>query len=271
MRINLCVPTRGKPDHLADYVGETAAKAELPNTRIVVGWDNDDPASQQAPELRRVFHSVSDREDALGAKYNRCAAAYDADLYVMGVDDVAIATPGWDRILAEIASEASDGIVFIYFGREPHGEDLPSMIAVSKRVIHIVGFCPPFFPFWWNNTWVDEIARLCGRVVYAPIRTRYPTEFPEPARRDVAYWARFFEATRGMRVEAADKLTAASDDSPLRRRQIGNLRPQLMEQFKARDRFCVTRPLPPWWNVSTPRLMTAIAACARRPMVSCKP
>jgi hypothetical protein len=235
MRINLCVPTRGKPGHLADFVGETAGRAVLPDTRIVVGWDNDDDAAQVPPALPpNVQHSFADREDALGAKYNRIAAAYDADLYVMGVDDVAIATPGWDRILAEIAGEARDGIAFIYFGREPHGEDLPSMIAVTKRAVEIAGFCPPYFPFWWNNTWVDEIAQMCGRVVRAPIETRYPTVFPEPARRDVAYWARFFEATRPFREQAAGRLIAASDDTPLRKRQLAELRAPLIAHLKAR-------------------------------------
>jgi hypothetical protein len=238
VRVNLCVPTRGKPTHLAEFVGETAGNAMLPDTRIVIGCDDDDAPLFAPPGLvdntDQIIWSVAPREDALGAKYNRCAAAYDADLYVMGVDDVAIATPGWDRILAEIAGEAPDGIAFIYFGREPHGEDLPSMIAVTKRAIEIVGFCPPFFPFWWNNTWVDEIAQMCGRVVRAPIETRYPTEFPEPARRDVAYWARFFEATRVLREQAADRLIAASDDSNLRRRQLAELRAPLLEQLAAR-------------------------------------
>lgn len=238
MRVNLCVPTRGKPDHLVDFVGETIANTVLPDTRVVVGSDDDDCSftPKSLADTDRIIWSVAPREDALGAKYNRCAKAYPADVYVMGVDDVAIATPGWDSILAEIAAEATDGIAFIYFGSEPHGEDLPSMIAVTKRVVEIAGFCPPFFPFWWNNTWVDEIAQMCARVVRAPIETRYPTEFPEPARRDVAYWARFFEATRVLRIEAAHRLMKATDDSPLRRRQIAGMQPLLLELLQIRGR-----------------------------------
>lgn len=210
MRINLCTPTRGKPDQLREFVSETLANAVLDQTRIVIGFDGDDDTSTEAYwiGLDKVIVSVAPREDALGAKYNRCAAAYDADLYVMGLDDVAISTKGWDAKLIAASNVFHDGIGLVYFGKEPHGESLPSMMAATKRLVDLMGyFVVPYFPFWWGNTWLDEIGHMIGRIVQADdIETRYPTEFDKPQRRDILFWAEFFDRTRHMREGIADRI-----------------------------------------------------------------
>lgn len=214
MKINVCVPTRGKKQYLAEYLGETLRNIAMPDTLAIVGCDSDDELPPLRPSRHMVL-SVEPREDSLGAKYNRCARAYDADLYVLSMDDVAISTKGWDEILAKYAAFFKDGIGYLYIGREIHGERLPSMLAVTRRVVDLIGFCPEYFPFWWNNTWIDEIATLVQRIVPVPIETRYPLGvLPEPPRRDVNFWAQFFDETRPMRVEQAYTLIQAMDDGP---------------------------------------------------------
>lgn len=223
MKINVCVPTRGKLAYLNDFVAETARNAVLPGTRVVVGFDTDDPlqSTPSAPffDDPRMIRSTAPREDSLGAKYNRCAKAYDADIYVMSMDDVAIATKGWDELLAKRFEVFNDGIGYVYFGREANGEALPAMMAVSRKVVDLVGFCPEIFPFWFNNSWVNEVATFIGgygqRVLGSPIAVRYPAGvLPEPPRRDVSFWAQVFELTRPMRIEQANRLIAATDHGP---------------------------------------------------------
>lgn len=241
MRINLCTPTRGKRDSVLNFVGESISHSVLDSTRVVLGFDDDIPEACLVIS-DKIAISMAKREDSLGAKYNRCADYYPADLYIMGVDDVAIATPGWDRILAETAEVFTDGIGFIYFGKEPHGEDFPSMIVVTERAVDLIGFfCPPYFPFWWNNTWIDEIAQLCGRIVDLRLTdgiiTRYPKdgEWHEPARRDIIFWAEFFDVTRPLRIETAQRIIAASDTPDWRKRQMRDWQPQLLAWLLKRN------------------------------------
>lgn len=239
MRISVCVPTRAKTAYIGEYPVETAKNCTLPDTRIVLGFDHDDPLRPQggAPlfDNPRIIVSVEQREDALGAKYNRCARAYDADLYVMSMDDVSISTKGWDEVLAKHAGLFKDGIGYLYIGREANGEYLPSMIAVTRKVVDLIGFCPEFFPFWWNNMWVNEVATLIGgsghRIIGVPVETRYPKgPLPEPPRRDVNFWAQFFDHTRTMRVEQAMKLIEAMDDGPTAKAVLkAAMRPRLQE------------------------------------------
>lgn len=222
-RINVCVPTRSKLAYLGEYVAETARNALLPGTKVVVGFDFDDPlqATPSAPlfDNPKIIRSTAPREDSLGAKYNRCAKAYDADIYVLAVDDVAIATKGWDEALAKSFELFKDGIGYVYFGKEKNGEALPAMMAVSRKVVDTVGFCPEIFPFWFNNSWINEVACLIGgygqRVLASPIQVRYPEgELPEPPRRDVSFWAKVFDLTRPQRVQQALKLIEATDHGP---------------------------------------------------------
>lgn len=218
MIINVAVPTRGKPAYVAEFPLETIRSARMPATRVVIGYDDDDPqpAYHAHPQ---IINSTAQREDSLGAKFNRCAGHYPADLYVLSMDDVAISTPGWDEILAAQASLFRDGIGYVYFGREINGERLPSMMAVTRRVVDLIGFCPEYFPFWFNNVWIDEVANLVGgygrRVLPAAIDVRYPSgTLPEPPRRDVRFWGQFLDASRPLRLAQADKLIDAMDDGP---------------------------------------------------------
>ena len=76
MKINFCCPTRSKPDILEDFLLETVRNCRLPDTQVVVGIDADEePLYERFFPHPRLIKSVAPREDSLGAKFNRCAAA----------------------------------------------------------------------------------------------------------------------------------------------------------------------------------------------------
>lgn len=214
-RIAVCIPTRGKPAYLERFLEMSASNCVLKNTQFVIAMDHDDTDAvlyRIDKTYGRTRISVADREDSLGAKYNRCTHLVpDVDLYVMGLDDVGIATKGWDAMLASAAAKAPHGVGAFHFGAEPHGEYLPSFIAWTKKVCELAdGFCPEIFPFWWNNTWNYEIAELAGIITELPlIKSAYPETFPAPARTDILYWARVFDELRPVRVGIAKRVYAA--------------------------------------------------------------
>ena len=237
MKINFCCPTRSKPDILEDFLLETVRNCRLPDTQVVVGIDADEePLYERFFPHPRLIKSVAPREDSLGAKFNRCAAALDADIYVMGVDDLGIALPGWDYTVAELAKLFNDGIGMVTFGQQWNEPGLPAFQCVTRRFVELNGFfMAPYFPYWWHDTWSLELGELTGRMIHFPADIRYPDKAPPWARRDLVFWANFFDHTRALRCEAADRILQASDEAPWRRYDLLARRPAVMEFGRERN------------------------------------
>ena len=206
MSVSLVIPSRGRPELLGQAVNAALSNATLDTTRIVVGLDTDDETTARIELPIGVIRSIAEREDSLGAKYNRCQRAHRADLYVLGSDDVAMITPGWDAKLDECAKIFPDQIGAIYFS------DMPGVFqagqAVTHRLVVLMGYlCQPYTPFWWHDTWLDEIAQMIGRIVKPSPDVRMEAIGPiakSRGLREIAYWAKFFDNTRPQRREIAD-------------------------------------------------------------------
>ncbi len=240
MRVNVCVPTRGKADYLVEYLSKSLANSVLPDTRFVIGFDEDDPtaigALNRLPRSEKIIGSIEPREDSLGAKYNRCAAVYDADLYVMAVDDTAIVTPGWDELAACAARTFTDGIGCVYLGYDPGEPGLPACQAITRGFMDIVGhLCVPHYPYWWGNTALDEIAQLCGRIHWVNVELTAPKKWPATRKRDLAFWAWVFDATRHLRLYAATQIMLKNNDPPWRKKVQVEVRPDLIRSFENRN------------------------------------
>ena len=131
MALTVCLPTLGRPESLKVAITSLLKTSILDDTRIVIGFNKDD-ATRDIQAVEKTIISVEDREDSLGAKYNRCAKAAPADLYVAWADDCITQTQGWDKILTDAAALYPDKCGSIYFGiRE--GSTLPIGWAVTNR------------------------------------------------------------------------------------------------------------------------------------------
>lgn len=238
MSVSLCIASRGRPAMLADTIHLQLRHAVRADTRIVVALDRDDVLVEGAVLNfdHRVLSSVAAREDSLGAKYNRCAAQYRADVYALGSDDVVFPTPGWDQKLQDAAELFTDGLGLIYFGKIP-GVFQPG-IAITQRLIDAMGyFCVPYFPYWWHDTWPDEIGHMIGRIVHADVAVECRQGMQGTSRgvRDIAYWARFFDETRPLRRAIAERVIAQSDDAPWRKRQLRQRMPDMEQALAQRN------------------------------------
>src|SRR5579859_251294 len=225
MKIVCLIPTRGRK-----VVWKTAREmmehATLADTRIVVGLDADDrvdPVFDSTKGMRQTISSISEREDTLGAKLNRMwLDAPGADLYVYGHDSMPYLDHGWDEKLAAIASlfEQTPG----YIGIGPNRGTLNNFgaYAMTASFINAVGyFAPSGFPFWWVDTWVNEIAILAGvRVLVCPLQIG--DYRPQPPKtnglREVMFWATAFDRLRPERIAAARDVIFKADD--LKWRQV---------------------------------------------------
>jgi hypothetical protein len=114
------------------------------------------------------------------------------------------------------AAASFDGIGAIFFGkRHMHPIELAPAFAFTRGWVDAFGyFMPEHFPFWWHDTWVDELARMTGRFTWADIgwekhgASESTSQHKTTRMREVSWWARFFDETRVLREEQArDVLT----------------------------------------------------------------
>jgi len=217
-RIALCIASRGNPRSLFETLRSILPRCALPATTAVIGLDADDPDLPSAQAViealgsERIVVSVAPRADAIGAVYNRCAAAVEADLYINGADDFRILTSGWDAILAHEAGVFRDNIGMIGFGQPPVPSVLPSVEATTRGLIQKMGyFLQDYTPYWWMDTWLYEIATMIGRNHYVPIEVELMELNRTRGLREVNYWARFFDEMRVHRRAIAERIISSPD------------------------------------------------------------
>ena len=217
-RIALCIASRGNPRSLFETLHANLRGCALPETKAVVGLDEDDPTLPDARTLldalgaERIIVSIAPRADTIGAVYNRCAAAIDAGLYLNWVDDGKFVTPGWDAQLSVAARNYPDGIGMIGFGEMPIPSWLPAGEATTRGLIDKMGYyIQDHTPYWWMDTWLCEIAVMIGRFQSVPLGIEFVGQRQTRGLRELLYWARFFDEMRVHRRATAEAILASPD------------------------------------------------------------
>lgn len=210
LSLTLCIASRGRPLDLLRVIEETDRRIANPyNTIISVALDKDDDSIPVVLPVTRshLVWSVAAREDSLGEKYNRCAENARADVYVLGADDNVFVTDGWDDLIRARMMEFSDSFGFVYFGRLDG--TLPTQMAIPSQLIEAQGaLFPTYWPFWFHDTWTDEIAHKTGRILWADIAVEEINDRGKSrGLRDVKFWTELFEATRSEREFTGEMLS----------------------------------------------------------------
>ena len=228
MKVAVCIASRGRPELLSRTLTQLTAGRVLPDTFLAVGVDKDDPSSLlHMPQYHgSAGFSVEDREDSLGAKYNRIQQSCSpADLCVLWADDIVMPDRGWDAKLAKAAETLSDQCGVVFFGHIP-GVLQPG-IAVTQRMIDEIGFfCPTEFPYWWSDTFWLELASMTGREVNADVAVDLMNDIKGASRgvREILFWAELWDAMRPQRVATAKRIIERGSEPFLRKqRLIANL------------------------------------------------
>jgi hypothetical protein len=198
MSLSILLTARSRPELLRWTVETTVPNIREPDTRLVIAIDADDTRETIATawdlgKYPGVDVSVLPREDTLGAKVNRILTIAPADVYLHMVDYRPHLTPGFDTKIIEAANLFPDGIGAVY----SHMANLsfPEINAVTTGLVQKMGyFYPPYFPYWFVDHWLDDIARLIGRIAVADVQTDGTRRPGTGDRRDVAWWATFYDA-----------------------------------------------------------------------------
>jgi hypothetical protein len=208
--INLC--TRNRHDLFPDTVQRTLAMIKNPRTRLIVAIDADDMDSVKAandlPSHPQLEVSISQREDSLGGKYNRILQPKGSDiLYLAMVDYSPLLIPGFDDKFLHAASVFPDGIGVVYGPLA--NMSFPCLQAITQGLVDIQGYWyPECYPYWFVDHELQDIAKMIGRVAYAPCSADFVTRRqPNTIElRDVYFWSTYFDMRYLRRRELALKI-----------------------------------------------------------------
>jgi hypothetical protein len=209
-RIALLMPTRNRPASLVRALKSIRDLAEDPDrVVVVVGVDEDDKGTRAAdwPAMGRVEVRciAGPRMLTLGHLWNKLAQnATGCDILAMSVDDYVMATPGWDTAYRQAVALMPGGLG-VAWPQDPLHPDKCIHPVITRALMERMGFfVPPWFPFWFQDTWLEEVGvfSACG------LRMTARVEAPDgrgvtQGMRDLPFWTHFFEVLRPIRRQLA--------------------------------------------------------------------
>lgn len=212
MSLTIALATRGRPALLGKTLARTLSHISRPDTRFVILADADDAKTIEMSkgDWGRVVWSIEEREDSVGAKFNRVLSIAPANVYMVMVDYVAYVTPGFDQKVLDAASVFPDDIGVVY--NHLANLSFPFMNAVTKGYVEKTGsIYPEHFPYWFVDHWLDDIGRMIGRIAFADVQAKADFKPPTQGHREPAFWATLYDALTLERRKIARSIIDSPD------------------------------------------------------------
>jgi hypothetical protein len=230
--------TRGRHKIIVETVKRTLPNIVRADTTFMLLVDDDDQptidALQQFAEHPNVLISVKPREDTRGEKYDRALTEAPADVYLPSCDYAPIMTRGFDQLILDAAAIFPDGIGVVY--TEMANATFPAYQGVTAKLVEKIGYIyPPWFPFWFIDHWMDDLAKLIDRISYAPVAVDGTSLKPNKTigLRDLEFWTWFFDAGRLARRKQAHDIINGEDFQETEWRKALLLRNHPLIEFRS--------------------------------------
>ena len=240
--ISVLIPERGRPLMLFRLIRSLFDTAgEDKGFEVLVAIDEDDPEWATMDEKYEasdglVRYFVWPRPKTLGEKLNMLAAQAKGGITWFIANDYVMLTHGWPQIMRDAVAALPNGIG-VPFPKDSLHPDHASFPIISRKMIEAGGmFAPPWFPYWYVDTWWDEVGLLLGVRPEIAVEVSAPEGRGKPqGLKDVTFWATFFDRMRRYRVRDARGLAqiAWGKDSA-RTREVD-------EMIPSREAFCAAR------------------------------
>ncbi len=165
--ISILCPTRGRP-MMVRRMMNSVRDTQAGEVEIILYFDNDDPARYGSYAQADVIMSG---EGTVGQHWNKMADVAQGDILMMGNDDFLYQTPGWDKIVTEAVQAKFPDEIYVAWTDDGSGkaQDRCAVPIVSKKWVETLGyFCPPGFKFFYNDTWIWNLAQRLDRELYIP-------------------------------------------------------------------------------------------------------
>ncbi len=223
--LTLLLPTRGRPQMLGevfDSIEQTAAQKAKVAVWLYI--DHDDQPTLDAIRGGQfdkyafgIHWLVGGRTASLGELHNRTwqASTSGSGIFMLHADDTSFVTPGWDDIIRNAFNQYPDRILVAH----PHDPELHEptfqMILSAEWMAATGYFSTAYFPFWFDDVWLDQIGQMLGRRAQLPIKLGLIGGKGKTMRmRNMAFWTSFYNHTLAERVQTAAKLRAVIYPQP---------------------------------------------------------
>ncbi len=222
MKLTIGIATRGRPELVSMTVRRTIENVREQDTRVIVLADHDDMAVAAIVgeiESHGATLHIDQREDSVGAKWNRLTRLAPADVYLAMVDYSPEITPGFDTKILRAAQVFPDGIGCVY--NHMANLSFPCYQAPTARMVEIMGgIYPTCFPYWFVDHWLDDLCRMTGRYVFADVAVDYSKQPGTQDFREPLLWAALYDSLEHEREAMAEKLLAEMEEPAWRKEQL---------------------------------------------------
>lgn len=156
MITSVLIPALGRQEGFEKLV-ESIKKTAHTEIEFLVGTQKDDPTQYSLPNIR--YYDIGS-----SVKVHELAKMATGDMILMASTDEVFLTDGWDEILY---SRFPDDKLAVLYTRddktEHHGSCRP---IISKEWYKVAGYYPHHFYHFYGDTWVTDIAKDVGRLIY---------------------------------------------------------------------------------------------------------
>lgn len=210
MKLGIVLPSRGRPDGLKRMVASLLDNAAKPDrVTIFAGLDADDPTLPQTEGIAGVERVIRAPEPTVAKMIDNLArqAEEACDATIRMDDDFICETRGWDD-----NAECMTGLGLWLPDDPTHPGHFMSFAAMSSEMARWLrerqGFVhAPWFPFWFTDTWLNEIADMASAKGVIDMSISQPDGRGKThGLRDVLFWTRFFDGFRLFRKRMAAML-----------------------------------------------------------------
>lgn len=229
MKLNVLLPSRGRPQKLIQAVQMMHAKASnLHELGFVIGCDADDPDTIAATytlalKIPRVAPFVTPRMPSLGGMANAMALRFPADAYASLADDLLIETLGWDHIIWNCWQQKPDGVWWW------HTVSQAACPVVSEKWRAAAGgLYTDYFPFWWDDCWLMQLWMMAsGEETLRGLPATLQDQANMTHRmRDLPFWTEFYASQKEARWQKAEEIAERLHwPKPKRREVMGDVKP----------------------------------------------
>lgn len=188
-RIAILCPTRNRPKFLRELVSTAIETAEKPDLLEFIFYIDDDDRSydnifQQFEDIFEDFfdenpqcivRKITGPRIVLSEMWNKCWEQASSDIFMHCGDDIRFRTENWDKIVCDKFDEYDDKIVFTYgYDGFFHNKDFGTHGFIHRNWTDVLGYMvPPYFCSDYNDTWLNDIAKMLDRHFYIDIYTEH--------------------------------------------------------------------------------------------------
>ncbi len=218
--ISLLMPTRGRTDKLQmvlDSIDATVVNADGVILNIYVDDDDLDTIEFSSAFTRLTEYRfciswhILPRTGSMGMMLDALyRTSRPAEVYAPMTDDYIFRTHGWDKLIRDVWARYPDGVWLAY----PHDPTSPGNVTfaiIGSCWISVTGrYLTNYFPFWFDDVWLDQVAQLIGRRIALPMEME-PIGGKGVTQRmfNLWFWQQFFANTLDERIEEANSLSRA--------------------------------------------------------------